>query len=96
MPAALSPGASIALAPSALAARVLDDTVLLDADRGAYYRLNAVGGRVWELLADGPCSLAALVERVVAEYEVGPERAQADVAALLGRLADHGLVTIQG
>jgi hypothetical protein len=86
----------IALAPSALAAPVLDETVVLDADRGAYYRLNAVGGRVWELLSDRPRSVAELVERVVAEYEVDPARAEADVVALVERLADHGLVAVQG
>jgi hypothetical protein len=86
----------IALAPSALAAPVLDETVVLDADRGAYYRLNAVGGRVWELLADRPRSVADLVERAVAEYEVDPARAEADVVALVDRLADHGLVAVQG
>jgi Coenzyme PQQ synthesis protein D (PqqD) len=85
----------IAVAPSALAARVLDETVVLDADRGSYYRLNAVGGRVWDLLADHPRSLAGLVEQVVAEYEVDAERARADIVALLGRLADHGLVAVQ-
>jgi hypothetical protein len=74
---------------------VLDDTVLLDAERGAYYRLNRVGGRVWELLAARPRSVDDLVDQVVAEYEVEPERARADVGDLVERLSAHGLVEIR-
>ncbi|HLQ23970.1 MAG TPA: PqqD family protein, partial [Gemmatimonadales bacterium] len=34
-------------------ARHADATVLLDAERGQYYTLNEVAGRVWELVAAG-------------------------------------------
>ena len=34
-------------------ARHGDTTVLLDVNRGRYYTLNQVGGRIWELLARG-------------------------------------------
>jgi Coenzyme PQQ synthesis protein D (PqqD) len=79
-----------------LDATVLAETVLLHADRGAYYRLNPVGTRVWELLAAGPLSIDDVVERVVGEYEVEPARARADVMRLVGRLADRGLVDVRG
>ncbi|MDQ6914186.1 MAG: PqqD family protein [Actinomycetota bacterium] len=85
----------IALSSSSLSAPMLDETVILDADRGAYYRLNSVASRVWDLLASGPRSVEAVVETVVAEYEVDPARAEADVVALLQRFADHDLVDLQ-
>jgi Coenzyme PQQ synthesis protein D (PqqD) len=79
-----------------LEAAVLDEIVLLEPDRGAYYRLNPVGTRVWELLAAGPLSIDDVVERVVGEYEIEPARARADVLRLVARLADRGLVDVGG
>jgi hypothetical protein len=93
--APLSPNASVARSPRVLEAAVLDETVLLEPDRGAYYRLNPVGTRVWELLASGLRSVEDLVEQVVVEYEVEPARARADLVALLGQLTDRGLVDVQ-
>jgi PqqD family protein of HPr-rel-A system len=88
--------ATVARAPHVLEAPVLDETVVLDPERGEYYRLNPVGTRVWELLASGPRSLDDLVETVVGEYDVNPARARTDVVALLDRLVDRGLVDVRG
>lgn len=85
----------VALSPSALAAPVLDETVVLDADRGAYFGLNQVGGRIWELLTDGPRRVSELVDGVVAEYDVERPRAEDDVRELVDRLAEHGLVDVR-
>jgi hypothetical protein len=92
----LSPLASVARSSRVLEAPVLDETVVLDPDRGAYYRLNPVGTWIWELLASGSRSVEDVVGQVVREYEVEPARARADVVGLLGRLADRGLVDVQG
>jgi hypothetical protein len=59
--------------------------VLLDAERGLYYTLNDVAGRVWELLAAGEPVIEIL--RVVGdEYEVEKEVLEGDVTALLREL----------
>lgn len=72
--------------------RVGEETVLLDFERGVYFGLNEVGSRVWELLEAGK-EEAEIVDVLTGEYEAGrPEIAQ-DVAALLGELASHGLLT---
>jgi Coenzyme PQQ synthesis protein D (PqqD) len=68
-----------------------DATVLLDADRGLYYTLNDVAGRTWELLAAGEPVLAIL-QTLGDEYEVEREVLEADLAALLRRLVEAGLV----
>jgi hypothetical protein len=65
--------------------RHADATVLLDAERGLYYTLNDVAGRIWELLAAGEPVLEML--RVVGgEFEVERPVLEADVLALLGEL----------
>ena len=49
--------------------------------------LDDVAGRIWELLEE-PHTLAALVERLVAEYAVESAELTADVTAFLGRLQE--------
>jgi hypothetical protein len=71
--------------PHVVWARHTDATVLLDAERGLYYTLNDVAGRVWELLAAGEPVIEIL--RVVGdEYEVETDVLEGDVTALLGEL----------
>ena len=65
--------------------------VLLGAD-GELVQLDAIGSRVWQLLAGGP-SYAVLVRTLCHEYAVDPETCRRDVDALLDRLRGHGLVT---
>lgn len=72
--------------------RVADGAVLLHSEAEVYFGLNAVGARVWELLA--ACgSLDELCESLHAEYpSVAPEVLRADVVELLNELRVHGLV----
>lgn len=72
---------------------VAGETVLLNLATGTYFGLNEVGGRVWHLLDAEGCTLAEVCEKLQAEFEVSGEQAEADVLALLGDLAEHGLIT---
>lgn len=70
----------------------LDDTLLmLSVEQGRYFTLGGVGPRIWDLLAT-PISQAALIARLVQEFEVAPEVCQAEVAALLQALRDQKLL----
>lgn len=77
--------------PHVVWARHADATVLLDAERGLYYTLNAVGGRIWELLAAGE-PVVEILKVVGDEYEVNQETAETDVITLLVKLRDIGLI----
>ncbi|HEY9428117.1 MAG TPA: PqqD family protein [Gemmatimonadaceae bacterium] len=68
---------------------------ILDAERGQFYSLNEVGGRVWELLRDG-ATFGAIVDRLCGEYDAAPETIGADVERLLVQLASVGLVLTEG
>ncbi len=72
-----------------------DTTVLLDVNRGMYYTLNEVGGRIWELLGSG-VAVPAIVERLQDEYDVAPDTLAADTAALIDRLLRAKLVKVAG
>ncbi len=78
--------------PSVLARPVGEQLVLLDLESGCYFSLNAVGAFIWHQLERGETS-TAIVERIVAEYEVATAQAAADLDALLSDLIGHGLVT---
>jgi hypothetical protein len=67
------------------------EAVLLDLNTGVYYGLDPVGTRVWRLLQE-PRSLAKLRDAIVDEFDVSPERCEADLAAFLASLNAHGLL----
>jgi hypothetical protein len=70
----------------------LDDTLLMmSVERGQYFSLNPVATRIWELL-EQPTTPAALVERLVGEYEVAPEECADQVAGFLAALRERGLL----
>jgi hypothetical protein len=72
-------------APHVLAAKQDDEVVLCDTARGRYYTLNAVGARVWELLA-APTSLDELVAVVRREFALAPDVTNDPVAGDVSRL----------
>jgi hypothetical protein len=77
--------------PHVVWARQADATVLLDVERGLYYTLNEVAGRAWELLTAGE-PLMEILHVLGNEYEVSDVMLQTDMAALLTRLLDAGLL----
>ena len=68
-----------------------DATVLLDADRGLYYTLNEVGGRIWELMAAGE-PMIEILRCLGDEYEAPAEALQDDLDGLLRQLLRDGLI----
>ncbi|MGH7646508.1 MAG: PqqD family protein [Gemmatimonadaceae bacterium] len=68
-----------------------DQTVLLDVERGRYYTLNEVGGRIWSLVCAGT-PFAEIVDRVCAEYDVPRERGEQDADTLLRELLGKSLL----
>ena len=72
-----------------------DEAVLLDMASERYFGLDAVGVRIWELLADD-ASLTQVHATLCAEYNAGPERIATDLLALVEALLKAGLVRIAG
>lgn len=81
------------LAPSgdAIASAVGDETVILQLKNGAYFGLDAVGTRIWELLKEGTAP-ADICARMADEYDVAPDVIEADVRRLLGELEANELI----
>lgn len=80
--------------PDVLSRELEGETVMVELTGGAYYGLNAVGTRVWELIGDGT-TVRAVLAALLEEFEVDPAVAQCDVLALLEQLAEKRLVALE-
>ena len=65
--------------------------VMMDIMTGKYYNLGEIGGRIWELLEE-PMSMAALVKKLTAEYDVSAEQCRTDILPFLDTLLERGLL----
>lgn len=74
-----------------MARRVGDENVMLDLANGAYFGLDPVGARVWQLLAQG-VTLGEACDAMMEEYEVSREDLERDVIGLAEHLASSGLI----
>jgi hypothetical protein len=77
-----------------LTAEIDDALLMLSIEKGQYYGVKGVGPRIWELLAE-PMTPTALVEQLVAEYEVEPEVCAEQVARFLDGMRTRGLLLDQ-
>jgi hypothetical protein len=67
--------------------------VLLSIENGEYYDINKIGSRIWALL-EKPVAVAALMDQLLAEFEVDRETCGRDVRELLEKLLADKLVQI--
>lgn len=68
-----------------------DETVILGMGDGVYYGLDAVGARVWSLLAT-PQRVSDLVSAITREFDVRACDCERDVLVLLDDLAERRLI----
>lgn len=67
------------------------EMVLLDLERGEYFGLDELGGRVWRGLVEGECPHEIAV-RLEPEHEVVLDTLEHDLVALTDELLRRGLV----
>ena len=68
-----------------------DELVILDLTKGEYFALDQIGARLWIGLEAGR-TIEQIAQEVVAEYDVGLERALTDLAVLGDKLVSQGLL----
>ena len=69
------------------------EIVILDREGGKVHQLNPVASCIWNS-CDGSSSVDSIAERLVANFDVAPEKALRDVEALLQELQGLGLLHI--
>jgi hypothetical protein len=86
--------AIIVRASGLLSAEVDGEMIAMSVERGMCYGLNAVGTRIWALIAE-PMSFRELCVQLRQEFEVDEEECRRDVADLLEELRAEGLATVR-
>jgi hypothetical protein len=74
--------------------RELDgEAVLLNLETGMYFGLDEVATRLWQCLGEA-IDLGRIHQALLDEYDVVPDRLEADLIRLVTELADQGLVHV--
>lgn len=68
--------------------------VLLSIDTGKYYSMNEMGTRIWARI-ETPVQVDALVEELLAQFDVQRAVCEAEVLAFLARLQTERLLQVQ-
>lgn len=80
-----------------VASRVIEgQALLLDPSVDELQRLNPVGTFVWQLVTERKHTRAAILARVIDEFEVAPAQAEADLDEFFTELEARGLVATAG
>ena len=77
-----------------LSAEVDGELMAMSVERGMCYGLNAVGTRIWALIAE-PRSVGDLCAQLRQEFDVEEEECRRDVVDLLEELRAEGLATVR-
>ena len=70
-----------------------DDIVMMDIEEGAYYGLEEVAARIWEM-AENPVSVGSLCTDLMSEYKISEEECRSDVGEFLTDLLDRNILKI--
>lgn len=92
-PPAIADATIISRSPSVLTAEVEGEIVMMSIEQGRYFGLDDIGSDIWNRI-EPPCSFAALVDRLAADYEADRATIAADVQTLLGRMAAQDVVRL--
>lgn len=88
---ALPADATFRRADGAIDADVGGQTVMLDAEAGSYFGLNATATHIWGLLAE-PRTVAEVAADLPRHFAVAPAAAAAAAEAFLADLAARGFI----
>ena len=83
----------VTLSPEALSQEVSGETVILDLQSEAYFGLNEVGTRIWQLMQEHD-KLQTVFDIMVEEFDVVPEQLELDIRNFCDELVKSGLVVL--
>jgi hypothetical protein len=83
----------VVISQEVLSQELGEEMVLLDLTGEAYFGLDKVGTRIWQLMGESK-SLAQVVDTMLEEYDVSAEILLRDLDALVSKLKDSRLITL--
>jgi hypothetical protein len=87
-----APSVRMQVSEAVVYAELEDEAVLLNAESGLYFGLDAIGTRIWKLL-EQRASEETIIARLYEEFDVSMDQLRQDVAAFLRLLEAKGLVS---
>jgi hypothetical protein len=84
----------ITVAPDTLFQELSGESVLLNLQSEQYYSLDDIGTRMWQLLAEREDTVSVMGQ-LLDEYEVDETTLRKDLAELIAKLAEEGLITVE-
>jgi hypothetical protein len=84
----------VAVAKDVVSCDLLEETAILNMKNSVYYGLDPVGTRIWNLIQQ-PITIQKILDVLLAEYDVEPDRCQVDLYELIEQLIDNELVEIK-
>ena len=94
MALAISGQAIVVAVEGQVSCDLADEAAILDLNSGVYFGLNAVGARIWKLV-QAPRTVNEVLQALLEEYDVEPERCERDLVALLQELVTYGLIEVK-
>lgn len=89
----ISQSTRVMLSEEQISTTIEDEAVILHVDSGAYFGLDGVGRRIWELLADDP-TVGDIEARIHEEFAVDRDQVATDVREFVAELDSEGLVRL--
>ena len=86
--------ARYSMAPNLLIQEIVSETVILDMGRGQYYELNETATEMMKRLKEMNDPDRVLTS-MLADYDVTESELRHDLDALLARLMEHNLITVE-
>ncbi|MFN3966405.1 MAG: PqqD family protein [Endomicrobiia bacterium] len=78
-----------------IAWRIIDGTAcIVTVKDSRLHILNEIGTRIWQVIEKG-IEFEDLIEKILQEYEVGPEKLKQDIKEFLDELNSKGLIKIE-
>jgi hypothetical protein len=78
--------------PGAIVEPIGDQLVVLDLDHDRYLNIDGVGQELWNMAAE-PITVAAMVDRLLADYDVERTVLERDVTAFVDKAIALGVLT---
>jgi len=94
MAVALTLNCLVSRAKEQVSCDVGGEAAVLNLSNAAYYGLDAVGARIWSLLA-APKTVSQIRDALLKEYEVVAERCERDLWRFLSELAAEDLIEVR-
>jgi hypothetical protein len=93
MEAQISKTSTVVTAKDQVWCELVGEAVILHLKSSIYYGLNPVDARVWSLIQE-PKTVSAVLDTMLEEYDVPPDRCESDLLALLQDLKSRDLIDV--